>query len=82
MFSSVAKTTKIDAFSGMLNGFPIEDWDISLCPYGPKWDKCMPLPTEISLMFPQHGILSRRPGALGLAYAGIGEVRRTWLLFS
>ena len=40
----------------------------------------MLLPTEISLLLPQHDIKSKWLSALGLAYADIGEARRTGLL--
>ena len=68
-------------FSGMLSIFSVEDWNIPLCLYGPKWDKRMALPPEISLLLPQHGIVSGQQGASELVYTNIGEVRRTWLLF-
>ena len=40
----------------------------------------MPLPTEISLLLPYYSIVTRQPGALGLAYAGVEEARRIGLL--
>ena len=65
------------AFGGMPSDFLIEDWNKFPCPYGPKWDKRVPLPPEISLLLPQHGIVPGQPSALGLAYAGVKETRRT-----
>ena len=68
-------------FSGVPNSFLVKNWNIFFCPYSPKKDKYVLLPPKISQLLPQYGIVSRQQGALGLAYASMGEVRRTWLLF-
>lgn len=61
----------------MPNGFPIDNYNIFLYAYGPKWDKCILLPCKISLLLLQYGILSGWQDALGLAYIDVGEVRKT-----
>ena len=76
MFSGVVRTAKMGAFNKMPSDFPVENWNILPCPYGPRWNKCLPLPPEMSLSLPQHGIISGQLGTSGLAYISVGHAKR------